>query len=202
MQEKELKKKLFETGEYEAYCALKRQLLIHEDYSKLRDCEYFNLSSKEIKACEQMNACKRKQRWTVNKRLKKWVEDGNKVYFATFTFNDSALNKKSRTRRNYISSMLRNNTEDYMAIIDYSDDEREHYHAIFIVNKPFKFNRSQDGKLFCDWLNNYERLYGFYNVKLIKNTKNDYNRVKNYLVKKKISSIMYENSNLIIKRRR
>lgn len=59
------------------------------------------------------------------------VNSGQAV-FITLTFTDSVLSKTSRlTRRKYVARYLKQQSEVYVANIDFSPDkDREHYHAV------------------------------------------------------------------------
>ena len=73
------------------------------------------------------------------------------------------------TRRRYVARYLKTQSETYVANIDFGGKNgREHYHAIVAEN--------------CD-LKQWKSKYGMINVKRIRNTKDDLNRVKNYVAK-------------------
>lgn len=116
------------------------------------------------------NFFQRKSR--VYKRIKSIIEDELPSYFLTLTFNDDVLyNTKKKTRREYVSKFLKNNYVDYVANIDFGDEnEREHYHAVVLSQTLIK-GRS------VNWY------YGFSNKKKIRNTTKSHKKITNYLLK-------------------
>lgn len=64
-------------------------------------------------------------------RMSRYIVAGECV-FLTLTFNDEALLLDEKTRRVYVSRLLRELSLDYVANIDYGKTtEREHYHALY-----------------------------------------------------------------------
>ena len=60
------------------------------------------------------------------------------IYFLTFTFNDSYINKCDRTKKDLIKNLLKEIDFNSFIIlnVDYgSQTERQHYHCIFGTNK-------------------------------------------------------------------
>lgn len=74
------------------------------------------------------------------------------VYFLTLTFNDKTLQKTNEdTRHQKIFRTLKNlpGVIDYVANIDYgSENEREHYHGIILVNQEFNFRKTKQKNLY------------------------------------------------------
>lgn len=73
------------------------------------------------------------------KRLKNYVRgllEHGQCYFLTFTFNNATLeNTSPDTRRRYVRRFLSNVSDGYVANIDFGKDfEREHYHAVVLVD--------------------------------------------------------------------
>lgn len=73
----------------------------------------------------------------LRKRFDKMIKT-NRAVFLTLTFNDSFLNRDttSETRRRYVSRFLKEQCSEYVANIDFGQDERftqrEHYHALVV----------------------------------------------------------------------
>lgn len=71
-------------------------------------------------------------------RIEKFILDNPKTLFLTFTFNDSTLEStNSQTRRKYVSRWLKKHAVQYVANVDFGKlNEREHYHAVCVIDKP------------------------------------------------------------------
>lgn len=73
----------------------------------------------------------------LKKRFDRMIKT-NRAIFLTLTFNDSFLNRDttSETRRRYVARFLKEQCLEYVANIDFGQDERftkrEHYHALVV----------------------------------------------------------------------
>lgn len=115
-------------------------------------------------------------RFQKSKRVKIRIENMINKYddlkFITLTFKPEILeNTTKKTRHEYIRRFLKENCYSYLANIDYgTQNEREHYHAIAVLNKPKE-------------LINYP--YGFKNIKTINLNSLDITKISKYITKLK-----------------
>lgn len=89
------------------------------------------------------------------KRLRDRIEKmimSEKAIFLTLTFNDNYLSRKmsAETRRRYVARFLKSECSEYIANIDFGQDERytkrEHYHAVAIPkNDKIDFSAYSEG---------------------------------------------------------
>lgn len=93
-----------------------------------------------------------------------------KLIFGTLTFTDEILQKTSpNTRRRYVARFLNQYAIEYMANIDFGEEnEREHYHFVALVNRSFSKN---------SWK------YGYDYYRNIKLDISALKKAKNYLLK-------------------
>ena len=143
------------------------QNAFHDDFM-------FKLASQKKKAIS-------KQKNRFNKRIKQMLYLSafstrlglNKYYcfFATFTFNNQVLKLTNEaTRKIYIARFLKKHCSYYIANIDYgSKNEREHYHAIILLNENQSMNlcqarsKKRAGFSFLD----YQSQFGFNFIELV-----------------------------------
>ena len=116
-----------------------------------------------------LDLSQRRKRQRISNKIYQFVLSGNGI-FVTLTFSEEVLASTTKeTRRRYVARYLKTQSETYVANIDFGGKNgREHYHAIVAKN--------------CD-LKQWKDKYGMINVKRIRNTKDDLNRVKNYVAK-------------------
>ena len=107
---------------------------------------------------------KRKQR--IKNKIEKLVLEGNAT-FITLTFNDDILSSTSEiTRRRYIARWCKENSDYYVANIDYGEERhREHYHAVLRVGS------------YSHWK------YGYSKVKIVRSKDKDVNKISKYVSK-------------------
>lgn len=107
---------------------------------------------------------KRKQR--IKSKIEQLVLEGNAT-FITLTFSDTVLSSTSEiTRRRYVARWCKENSDYYVANIDYGEDKhREHYHAVLRVGTYTSWN------------------YGFSNIKTVRSKSKDLNKVSKYVSK-------------------
>lgn len=117
---------------------------------------------------------------TTRRQRKKRIVDkfgtyinSGKCQFLTLTFDDEALNSTTpQTRRTAVARFLKDNCVQYIANIDFGEDERfthrEHYHAIVLADKVN----------YKDW-----HRYGALKAKKIRPTKRDCELAGKYLAK-------------------
>lgn len=78
-----------------------------------------------------------KRRQRLRDRIEKMIKS-EKAVFLTLTFNNNYLSRKmsAETRRRYVARFLKSECSEYIANIDFGQDERytkrEHYHAVAI----------------------------------------------------------------------
>lgn len=102
----------------------------------------------------------------IRKKVRELIENGNAI-FITLTFTDDVLSKTSAlTRRRYVARYLKQQSDVYVANIDFSPKQREHYHAI--VGSRCNLEA---------WT------YGFSFAEKIRNQDKDLKRTTNYVAK-------------------
>lgn len=122
---------------------------LDEEYKNMYD-EY---GAKFIKECHRINDATYKRVTRLKNRIQRYLELG-KCIFVTLTFNDETLDQTSEsTRRKYVQRCLKDNSDYYVANIDYGVDDkyshREHYHALVQCDKFDKKSWSY-GFSFCE----------------------------------------------------
>lgn len=126
----------------------------------LNDIDYL----KVIKENNRLYARSRR----IRKRVKEILNNNDKKYFITLTFNDASLNTDLKTRRKYVQRYLIDRYSNYVANIDFGSlNNREHYHSVCCSNL--------DIEILKQWN------YGFINIEEI-TLLNDY-RLSKYLDK-------------------
>lgn len=130
--------------------------------------QYNRLSDEQKQYGSRLYGAIRKRKSRLLKHVETLFEIGNCI-FLTLTFTDEVLNNTSeKTRRTYVSRILKEMSTFYIANIDYGDQtEREHYHAIVVA----------------DWVNMSSWKYGFMWVENCHNTKSDHNKLSFYIAK-------------------
>ena len=116
------------------YEFLKRDLIV--DFS-LRNWLAEQFGCCEILEAYRMNESYKKRIQRLKSKIQNiFISSGN-VYFLTFTFRDECFDKfNDLTRRRYVQRWLNQNTNDFVANIDYGEKyEREHYHAVVSADK-------------------------------------------------------------------
>lgn len=109
------------------------------------------------------------------KRLAKKIENinlNNKGYFITLTFKDEVLSRTNKeTRRKYVARTLRAISNNFVANIDFGDEnQREHYHAVIESNgKPM--------------LNDWQDTMGYVDIAKIGKKKSDITKLAKYTSK-------------------
>lgn len=132
------------------------------------------------------------------------------LIFATFTFDDKALNLKSDTRHQYLYRMLNGYEwiEDYILNIDYGElNDREHYHALLMIKKgeiDYKFKKYVDDKknklmLVIENMPIDYKL-GFANYQLIGNDEKDRKKVTKYVSKLTLHALKVNQKNITFKK--
>lgn len=104
--------------------------------------EYNNLSeeygAKFIKECRRINQANFKRIQRLKERIERYVSMGNAI-FLTLTFDNNTLDHTCcETRRKYVQRCLKDNSDYYVANIDFGADDRythrEHYHALLVCD--------------------------------------------------------------------
>ena len=79
------------------------------------------------------------RKYRLSKRIEKMIRT-DKAVFLTLTFNDKFFERETSadTRRRYISRFLKEQCQEYVANIDFGEDNgREHYHAVVVPKNAF-----------------------------------------------------------------
>lgn len=86
--------------------------------------------------------CNQKKTANIRRRIESmfWdcdVDNGESVYFITFTFSDNSFSSLSKeTRHRYIARFCKASSVEYIANIDYGGHfAREHYHACMVLSE-------------------------------------------------------------------
>lgn len=104
------------------------------------DDEYFDLLMQydynDIKEARKINKATYQRIKRLKDRITQYIEEKPCIW-ATLTFSDEVLdNTNPETRRQYVRRFLKSHSACYLANIDYgSKNEREHYHALMVVDK-------------------------------------------------------------------
>ena len=165
-----------------------------------------------VEAYLQLDEARKKRYQKLFKRVNFYYNlDKYDLIFATFTFDDKALNLKSDTRHQYLYRMLNKYEwiDDYILNIDYGElNEREHYHALLMIKKgviDYKFKKYVDDKKSKLMLviENMPIDYkmGFANYQLIGNEEKDRKKVTKYVSKLKLHARKVKQKNITFKRK-
>lgn len=126
-----------------------------------------SFTKEEAEACYQLNHAKYARKARVKNYTELMLNQFDKVYFLTITFSDKYINSSDETKRKYVTRVLKNLTDYYIANVDYGKEfGRLHYHAI--ATQPL----TQDL-----WK------YGFVYCQEIRKTSTDCEKVAKYCVK-------------------
>lgn len=122
----------------------------------------------DFNECERIVHANNERVKRLRKRIAYMLRVGS-VKFCTFTFTDDTLSATSPdTRRQYIRKFLKSVSDMYIANIDFSPKDREHYHALacadYIDKKPAE-------------------KWGFVSVKDVRDTDGDVIRLSRYVSK-------------------
>ena len=110
----------------------------HERYLSFRENLPFNF----IPEYEKILSARYNKSSRIRKRLIFLLSHFNYVWFCTFTFSDSYINKSTKTKRNLIKSVISSHDFKYILNIDYGKStHREHYHCILATNLDFDVNQ-------------------------------------------------------------
>lgn len=103
------------------------------------DNDYFDLlleyNYEDIKEARKINHATFTRATRLKKRIA-WLLMTGKCIFATLTFTNDVLDStSSETRRKYVTRYLKSISDYYVANVDFgSETEREHYHAVIMVD--------------------------------------------------------------------
>lgn len=172
------KNSIIENGIYSEFLKEKQKLFINgsESTDKKNYLHIFDIET--IDLCFKIfNSTRARKKYGLD-QLIKWcyvVETtscfkGWKLVFGTLTFNDETFKATSKeTRRRYVARFLKDNTENYIANIDFGKTtNREHYHFVALCSHDIEKN---------SWK------YGFDSYREIKHTMDDIQKAKKYLIK-------------------
>lgn len=109
----------------------------------------------DIKEARKINHASYKREERLKERIAMYLLQGRCV-FATLTFRDDVFNSTTEeTRRRYVARFLKEQSDCYIANIDYGKTtDREHYHAIILSDHiksgswPYGFDKYE--KIRCD----------------------------------------------------
>lgn len=130
------------------------------------------------RTCRNLEQSRMRKARKARQKIGRCVVSGN-AFFLTLTFRDDILaNTSEKTRRRYVSRILKAIGYKYVANIDYGKTtEREHYHAII---DPYPFCLDENGKPdLSEWTSNY----GFVKVEKVGNSETDLKKVAKYTAK-------------------
>lgn len=110
----------------------------NELFNDLKNC----YDNELIKESQNLYNSQNKRVKNLKKKIAKMLTLG-KCCFLTLTFKDDTLeNTSAETRKRYVSRFLRDNYDKYIANIDYgAKNDREHYHAIVLLNDLANFKK-------------------------------------------------------------
>lgn len=227
----ERKQELLNTGRYQEINNLKKQFYIdtgigldqcirESDKPDFMMYEILNTPgflAKDVKPLElrcvnQLQDARRQKAYRIKEQIKYYSIRSYPMIFATFTFNQEALNLDSKYRKEYITRILNKNPGivDYVGNIDYGDiNEREHYHYILVMNPEFipeikkRTIKSKTTRKYQSVENtgiNYEK--GFTTYELIGTDVDDYNKISKYISKLTMHAIKESTGNHMITRKK
>lgn len=126
-----------------------------------------NIEKPKYDCALRLNKSKYNKAKKVRDKIAKLCE-GDKAVFITLTFTDEVLSKTSpQTRRRYVARYLKEQSNVYVANVDYSPDKhREHYHAVIEGEADFS-----------KWP------YGFVYAEHIRTSRDDLMRTSKYVSK-------------------
>lgn len=96
-------------------------------------CSENGCDFKDMEEARLINASNVHRVKRLKERIERYLSMGQCIWL-TLTFTDDTLDKTTKeTRRRYVARYLKNQSQYYIANIDYgSDNEREHYHAVVV----------------------------------------------------------------------
>lgn len=102
----------------------------------------------EFKECYRMKRAEHSRSIRLNKKINDIILNGDSL-FLTLTFRDDVLESTNEdTRRRYVARWLKENGLKYVANIDFGKkNEREHYHAVILVNHKLDYTSWPYGAL-------------------------------------------------------
>lgn len=130
--QKNVSKALF-TGQ-DVYDFRSGELVMEYEMAKGLDMIYMN--DEEYIEATKINHAGYERKKRLSKRIEKYLKSGE-CLFVTLTFTDEVLEKTSAdTRRQYVRKFLKENSDRYVANIDFGEKNgREHYHAVIQCDK-------------------------------------------------------------------
>lgn len=211
MKNRELKKDLIVSGRMKEYRAIRRanaEMGTYFDLNRFIENEIlcnalFDMTPMEVVECERIRKNTYQQIKKIHDHLC-FLCDGNwDLFFMTFTFNDKTLETTTRkTRRDRISRLLNDFSEDYILNIDYGEkNEREHFHAIVCIsdskNKSYPIEKK--GYVNFPYFDDKYK-YGYYSAELCRITPDDKKRLSGYISKLTLHSIKISQSYVSVKK--
>lgn len=104
---------------------------VHYNANEWYDYYFKHINDIYFDCASRLVECRKRRTSRASSKIEDILAKGNSV-FITLTFTDDVLNSTSyETRRRYVARYLKEQCEgQYVANIDYSPKEREHYHAV------------------------------------------------------------------------
>lgn len=169
---------IIENGTYNNFKTFRKALFKSKKDVLNKEYYKYSFEENEIDLCFQIyNAeyCRRRRtldeiiRWCYAIENSKYFEK-SKVVFISLTFTNEVLEKtKKQTRRRYVSRFLKENCFHYIGNIDFGEEnDREHYHALTLINADISKDK---------WK------YGVWWIKKINIRKNDIKKTSKYVLK-------------------
>lgn len=169
-------------------------------YSGIDDYGYFSpLTREQVDECERIRQNRKDQRQKIERHIEYLFSKNYDLYFATFNFNDDALQMKADTRKQKVRRLL-TQCDDYILNIDYGkENEREHYHAI-IAFREDKFHEYENefGKLKFEEFDSYD--FGFYDLQRIRREGKSKDKLARYIAKLTSHSIKVKQQYVSVKK--
>lgn len=147
------KNSLIVSGKYNYFLIERKEIFKHNlepnDYIFYLD----NFTEEEAKECIKIYKADKQRKYRLFNKLVEWffavkeipIYEENDIVFFTLTWTEEDLkNTNKQTRRKYIERFLKENTLNYIANIDYGEEnDREHYHAIAVIDKEIDIKKWQ-----------------------------------------------------------
>lgn len=201
---KKIKNELISNGDFKKYSY--RKYLVGMYSSDFAEKNSYNnyadfLTFDEFKACYQIAHYKSAKKSKINDMINFYnactnnyqINKEYSIWFATFTFNDDALNLTQKYRRRLLIESLNDSFTDFYCNIDFSPvKNREHYHGIIFVEKEqekkFKLKYNNFFQVYSDSIIGFNYSLGFYSFQKL----NSYNQDLTVLYTTKLSNHSYK----------
>lgn len=176
----------FDISRFKLFCVQRKK---HDLYG----ASFEGFSDYELAYFERLFSRRKNNLRSVKKRIDKCVlhDHLEYCYFLTLTFSEDYLSKTSAAyRRDQISRFLKSNFANYVANVDYGDEnEREHYHALVFLDYELEcfLSRSDTGKVYFKYPS-IDYQYGYFKVQPVLKPCDDKTKLSKYMIKLKYHS--------------